>query len=129
MTDPIVQFIEAQLAKDDANIAEMSHYNPDDGGYYSCPATRDEPYGDFGFGEENCDCDLAERRGRAQREVAAKRRRLQQHRPGPNNGVICLWCSVPQAGAYQNWPCLDVRLDASVFEDQPGWNPAWKVRG
>jgi hypothetical protein len=43
------------------------HYDPDEGGYYACPATRSEPYGDLPFGEDACDCGLAKRRAEALR--------------------------------------------------------------
>lgn len=61
-------------------------------------------------------------------EVEAKRRRLERHRPDqdPFHGVICAWCSVPQAGAYQSWPCPDIRDDAAVYSGSPEYRSEWR---
>ncbi|MFI7073590.1 DUF6221 family protein [Micromonospora sediminicola] len=68
---------------------------------------------------------MTERRARA--ELAAKRRRLERHQPDTHflHGVICRWCSTPQVGAYQSWPCPDVRDDVAIYADRPGYRPEW----
>lgn len=51
-------------------------------------------------------------------DIAAKRRRLERHTPG--DGAFCGACE-------QEWPCEDVRIDASVYADRPGYKPQWAV--
>lgn len=59
MSDMVSRLLAAIQEREDRANAE-GHHDPDEGGYYACPATRSEPYGDLPFGEENCDF----RRGR-----------------------------------------------------------------
>jgi hypothetical protein len=63
----------AKIDEERRRVEKWTHYDPDEGGYYACPATRSEPYGDLKYGEENCDCGLAERRETALRMHGAHR--------------------------------------------------------
>ncbi len=65
---------------------------------------------------------------RALAEVAAKRHRLARHAPDRDSihGAFCRWCSVPQGGAWQEWPCPDIRADAAVYADRPGYRQEWR---
>jgi hypothetical protein len=66
--------------QDDLDEADRwEHDSPDEGGYYSCPATRSEPYGELAYGEENCDCGLAKRRARVLVECDTKRRIIAEY--------------------------------------------------
>lgn len=54
-------------------VSRWQHDDPDDGGYYCCPALRTEPLGDLGpesFGEENCTCGVRARRAKILRLLA-----------------------------------------------------------
>jgi hypothetical protein len=64
-----------------AAISQWQHDDPDDGGFYACPATRTEPLGDLGpesFGEENCTCGVLARR----RQIATLLAQPYADRPG-----------------------------------------------
>lgn len=58
----VVSGLLAKLDEEEAAANRMGHANPDDGGYYSCPAVHTEPYGDLPWGEDACDCGLKQRR-------------------------------------------------------------------
>ncbi|MEU0078540.1 DUF6221 family protein [Micromonospora tulbaghiae] len=62
-------------------------------------------------------------------EVDAKRRILERHVSEEHflHGTICTWCSVPQGGAYQSWPCPDIRDSASPYADMPGYQERWRL--
>lgn len=77
--DDLVAFLRERTADDQAAAQRMSHYDPDEAGYYACPETRDGPLGDLPGGPGTCDCGQAERQGRALREVGAKRRILDEY--------------------------------------------------
>lgn len=49
-------------------------------------------------------------------EIAAKRRRIERHSPG--GGIFCGACE-------QEWPCIDVLNDASLYAEHPDFDPAW----
>ena len=52
----------AGLEEDERRAQAMTHRtNPEDP-YHSCPGSRAEPLGDLEWGDEHCDCFLAERR-------------------------------------------------------------------
>jgi hypothetical protein len=84
VTDDLIAFIRARL-DDDERGAPSEHYNPDEGGYYSCPAARDE-----GYGKGDCLCGLAEKRRRALAEVDAKRRILEWLTPVDRTGMAAV---------------------------------------
>lgn len=117
-TDGLLPWLLAHLAAEEATARS--------------PRSYDRPHGpDCAISADNapaCDCRYAER---VLRQVAAMRRRLERHRLESDpaslslHGPLCAWCSVPQAGAYQAWPCPDVRDDLSVFADRPGFDPWW----
>lgn len=72
---------------------------------------------------------------RVLREVEAKRRLLDEHKP---DGWDCSTCAAPEtydddADGNREWsrdsksfPCLTVRLLASVYADRPGYREEWR---
>lgn len=76
--DDLEAFLIAQVDQDQKRAEAMRHFTVYEQPYYSCPASRTpEEAGDLEWGEEHCDCFLAERKARALREVAAKRHLLE----------------------------------------------------
>jgi hypothetical protein len=73
--DDLVTFLRARL-DDRERAAPTAHVDPDEGGFYACPATRDEPFGDLPYGPDACECRLAERRADVLDDVDSKRRIL-----------------------------------------------------
>jgi len=104
----ITEFLRARLDEDQQRADRMDHRNIDDGGYYSCPATRSEAWGDL---PTDCDCNLEARRKRALAEVEAKR------------GVVD-WCieviGDRDLSTYDQFGCL--RDDVAVRRP-PGLRP------
>lgn len=108
----IVVFLRARIDEDERR-APAEHFDIDEGGYYSCPATRDEPYGDLPSGEEHCNCGLAQRRARALQEVAAKRALLaevERELADDDTNETAQWMA---------------RVLAAVYADHPDYDPAW----
>lgn len=71
-------------------------------------------------------------RSRVLADIAAKRRRLERHRDfdfpaneddGPGNYAWTPHCD----SCHQPWPCFELRNDASVYADRPGYKPEWAV--
>lgn len=73
MAGDLVSRLLAAIEEVERRANTQGHRNPDDGGYYSCPAVHTEPYGDLPWGEDACDCGLAERRADALRLCQAHR--------------------------------------------------------
>lgn len=122
MSGDIMAFLNAQLDADERRANAMGHTDPDEGGFYACPATRPDgyDYGDLPSGEAHCDCGLAERKGKALRRVAAMRRRLERHQP---RGDFCTLSDFEvDVGP---WPCWEIRNDLLVFADRDGFDPRW----
>lgn len=69
----VARFIRARLDEEEAG-APSKHFAIYESEYHSCPASLTEPLGDLPFGENACDCRLAERRAQALARVAAGRR-------------------------------------------------------
>jgi hypothetical protein len=65
---------------------------------------------------------------RAVDEVDAKRRILERHAPVDDglHYVHCKWCSTPQCGVYQPWPCPDLLDAAAPYADRPGYREEWR---
>jgi hypothetical protein len=61
-------------------------------------------------------------------EVDAKRRTVERHAPEDDglHSVYCKWCSTPQCGAYEPWPCPDLLGTAAPFADRPGYREEWR---
>jgi len=72
-------FIGARLDEEQRRAEAMEHFIVYDDTYYSCPATRTEPHGDLPWGEEHCTCQLAARKAKRLREIAAGRAILRLH--------------------------------------------------
>ena len=75
--DELEAFLTRCIGEDQARAEAMTHFQLPENEYLWCPAALTEPLGDLPFGEECCDCHLAERQQRAFREVSAKRRLLE----------------------------------------------------
>lgn len=63
---------------------------------------------------------------RVLREVEAKRRIVEQHRPVGYGGVCLSLCHTRAPGQPQTWPCLTLRLLALPFADRPGFQDSWR---
>lgn len=74
MTDDLVVRLLAAIQERQDRAQREGHYNPDGGGYFACPATRSEPFGDLEWGEDACDCGLAKRRDEVLRMCHAHRK-------------------------------------------------------
>ncbi|HTU03552.1 MAG TPA: DUF6221 family protein [Candidatus Sulfotelmatobacter sp.] len=72
-TAALIAFLNARLDEEQARAEAMEHFTVYEQPYYSCAGSRTEPYGDLEWGEEHCDCFLAERKAKRLREVAAMR--------------------------------------------------------
>lgn len=115
MSDDLTAWLLNQLAVDETRAQRLEHHNPDEGGYYSCPATRSEPYGDLQYGEENCHCGLVARRRRALAECDTKRRISEMHLKG---FALCGFDEEP-------YPCAHLRLLALPYADRDGYLAQW----
>lgn len=69
----IARFVSARLAEAQERAGAMGHFTVYDDTYLSRPASRTEPFRDLPYGDDACDCGLAERKARALRTVAAHR--------------------------------------------------------
>lgn len=77
--DDLIAFLRARLGEIEQRAQNEAHYDKDNGGYYSCPATWGKPAPDSShengeeYGDADCDCGLRERRKATLADVAAKR--------------------------------------------------------
>lgn len=62
VSEVLVSRLLARLDEIEKKALSEGHRDPDEGGFYACPATRSKPYGDLPWGEDACDCGLAGRR-------------------------------------------------------------------
>nr|WP_221374490.1 DUF6221 family protein [Actinoplanes polyasparticus] len=62
-------------------------------------------------------------------DIAAKRAILARHDAVDDSlhYVYCAWCSTPSAGAYQPWPCPDLRDLAQPYASHPDFLEQWRV--
>jgi uncharacterized protein DUF6221 len=63
---------------------------------------------------------------RVLREVEAKRRIVEQHRPVGYGGVCLSLCHTRAPGQPQTWPCLTLRLLALPYADRDGYQESWR---
>lgn len=61
---------------------------------------------------------------RVEREIAAKRRRLERHAPMGNGG--CDWCHEYDGGQV-TWPCPDIVDDAQAYADRGDFPAALRL--
>jgi hypothetical protein len=120
--DELTDFLNARLAEDEATANAMQHV-AQESAYYSCPATRTGPLGDLEWGEENCDCGLAARKGRALREVAADRRLLAELEKGAAAAVAAPDNPAVLAAAEALLWAASIR--AAVWGDHPDYRSEW----
>lgn len=92
--------------------------NPEDP-YYSCPGSRTEPLGDLEWGEDACDCFLAERKAEALAKADAALAILDEHAEGWQIGDPLRDCQ------WEVWPCKTLRLVASGYRHRPGYAEHW----
>lgn len=138
--DDLTAFVTARLDEDEARANAMGHYIGDDEDpYYSCPATRTGPLGDLEWGEDHCDCGLAERKGRALREVEAKRAILRIHEPGypavarqepPGPSTVADPGGIVSTFPYcvtcdEDSPCSTLQYLATIWNDHADYRPEW----
>jgi hypothetical protein len=71
--DPLAAFCNARLDVEQHSAESMEHFTVFEQPYYSCAGSRTEPHGDLEWGEEHCDCFLAERKAKRLREIAVLR--------------------------------------------------------
>lgn len=62
---------------------------------------------------------------RVLREIEAKRRIVEQHRPVGYGGVCLSLCHTRAPGQPQTWPCLTLRLLALPYTGREGYRPEW----
>jgi hypothetical protein len=66
-------------------------------------------------------------------EIAAKRRRLDLHRPDPGWSNRCKICLSDRAGRHSEdwsadaWPCETILIDAALHAGRPGWKDEWAL--
>ena len=60
---------------------------------------------------------------RAEREVAARRRRLERHHPVFADNMD--WMPCASCGRFA-WPCPDLRDDLSAYAGWPGYREEWR---
>lgn len=119
----ISEFLAARLDEARQRAEAMEHFTVHEQPYYSCAGSRTEPYGDLEWGEEHCDCHLAERKARALREVEARQAivrrcvgRMNEMDVYPN-GLVS-----PRA-----WLARQVLMDlAAIDSDHPDYDESWK---
>lgn len=130
----IAAFLAARVDEDQERAAKMRHYFVDEP-YFDCPATRTAPLGDLSWGEDACNCGLAERKARALREVEAKREIMRWHYRGlpPEGAPAGLEICAGEEGDCDTWqmatpwPCPQIRAVVFVYADHPDYREEeWK---
>jgi len=126
MTTDLSTWLLEQIAEEEGRAQRMQHRDIDDGGYYSCPATRPAgtDYGDLPSGEEHCDCGMPAERRRLLAECEAKRRIITEYQQ------VVEWYARPEnkhhpAGEVSGLQ-IAVRHLAEVFATHPGYRDAWR---
>ena len=114
--DRLYAFVAARLDEEQSRAEAMEHFSVHEQPYYSCAGSRTEPYGDLEWGEEHCDCFVAERKGKRLREIAAM------------SAVLTAYeMSVAMVGgALSRGLLVLVRAHAVIWEDHPDFDPAWR---
>ena len=113
--DPLAAFINARLDVEQHSAESMEHFTVFEQPYYSCAASRAEPYGDLEWGEEYCDCFLAERKARRLREIAVLRSVV-----ADCEKALRYPANVP----LRNLARRTLAGIASIWEDHPGYAAA-----
>lgn len=116
----LTEFLLARIAEDKAGADAMGHRTDPEGedGYYACPATRDYPLGDLPYGEEHCDCGLAEHKRRALAECEAKRRIVEEVARYDGESYD------GNSGALNSLDAILATL-AAVYADHPDYQAEW----
>lgn len=119
--DDLIAFYQTRLDEAERR-APNEHDNPDEEGFYACPATRSKPYGDLPFGEANCDCGLAYRRHMVLADIAAKRAILDGFESDEANPP---W----QAWDDDAWKAIAwvIRVLVQPFAGHPDFRDEWRL--
>jgi hypothetical protein len=110
---PVAAFCRTRLDEEQARAEAMEHFSVFEQPYYSCAGSRTEPYGDLEWGEEHCDCHLAERKAKRLREIAAMRAVVFSLEQGRLLGPL----------ASDTRPC---KFLAAIWSDHPDYDLEWK---
>ena len=119
----LTAFCEARISEDKARAHAMGHFTVHEEPYFSCPASRAGPSGDLEWGEEHCDCFLAERKARALREVEAKRAILAEYKR-LRDAYAAFRHGANQAGLL-GIETAAVAV-AAIFSTHPDYQEGWK---
>jgi hypothetical protein len=122
MMDELVAFVLAGVAADQAHADAMTHFQLPGDEYLWCPAALSEPLGDLPFGEEHCDCHLAERKARALREATAKRNVVRRCAAVMNEMDVHPNGLVSPRALLARQTLIDL---AAVYADRPGYQTGW----
>ena len=120
----LIAFLTARIDEDEQRALAMKHFTVHEQPYYSCAGSRTEPLGDLEWGEELCDCFVAERRARALREVEAKRKildALQEAEAALDRGYTDL------VRGSQLTLLRACRFLAAVYSDHPDYDQSWEA--
>lgn len=154
MTPDLVAWLRQQLDHDEQVARAAMAGEGDDGVWTTESAWPDEGgrrvegagitiYDEGGHDEHQAAHIALHDPARVLRQVATHRAILGRHQPldvvaDPGGyrpfPVECAWCTEGydpdhDAVVRRAWPCPDVRDLLSVYEDRPGYDPAWKVEG
>lgn len=112
----VYAFVVARLDEERARVEAMEHFTVYEQPYYSCAGSRTEPYGDLEWGEEHCDCFLAERKAKRLREIAAMQ------------AVVTAYeMSIRMLGIGLSQDKMSLlRAQAVIWENHPDYDPAWR---
>ncbi len=109
-------FVTARLDEEQARAEAMEPFTVHEQPYYSCAGTLTGPYGDLEWGEDRCDCFVAERKAKRLREIAAMRAVLTAY----EMSVAMVGGDLPRG------LLVLVRAQAVIWEDHPDFDPAWR---
>jgi hypothetical protein len=115
-----------QIERDRQNARAWEHDNIDDGGFYSCPATRSEPSGDLPYGEDACECGLRRRRRRELVACDAKEQIVRHHLEWQTtlHDTAEGWSEHGCTGYRMAMEWCTYRV-AAMYDDRPGWTEHW----
>lgn len=109
MSDDLISWLRRQLDKDEKDVEFAIGIELENLARNDCPTTREELMTQVSWAP------------RGLREVEARRRRIKRHSPlaDVDYWTPCSRCLVP-------WPCDDLRDDAAIYSDRPGYREEWK---
>jgi Family of unknown function (DUF6221) len=127
LSDPIT-FLNARLDEAQQRAEAMGHFVNAEDEFYSCPAARTEPLGDLEWGEEHCNCGLAERKAKRLREVEADRKLIAAYQaaradvpPADDWYEVADGVKVSFADGLES----ALKIRAGRFSDNPDYDQGW----